>query len=377
MLRLMSMFAGNSVGASPAQTRVAVSSHQQGQPPMIARPFIVPASLSSPVLLFRCMSTKPHTYYDALVNWPAANGNSLLHDRIKNCYTSDGVVDFGVVDTLIDEVGLDAVKAMSIIVNNDGRLPVHLLANLPFSACERDKHSKLYQKMYDLMQSYPVIGLNDQLDIDAINRRINLDNDDQVRTVLTIIVEAVNLTRNEISCSNTHPSYNELDSNRKRRIDDAIGKTRANGGRGSIPLTDEMLARAAASAKRFAHGNCHEYSCVLAEHLVKQLPEISVEIVMVKYGDHAFVVVGRDQQSDIATPETWGANTIVCDAWVGDVYRANELDKRLLTSSFISMSSGEDLRVLKSYNPKYHGLRLIYSANAQTAACSPRNRRQA
>lgn len=363
----MTMFAGNSAGASAMQTRVAMESQQQ----VLARPFVAPATLSSPVLFSRRMSTKQHSYYDALVKWPAAKGDSLLHDRINKCYSSDGKIDFTVVDTLIDEVGLDAVRAMSIIVNNDGRLPVHLIANLPFNACERDKHKMLYHKMYDLMTSYPVTGLSDQLDIDVINRQINLDHDEQLENYLCVVVEAVNQTRKEISYSNTHPSFNGLDDNRKSDINDTMRKMRASAGHGSVPLTAEMITRAAVSAKQFSHGNCHEYSCVLAEHLMKQLPELTVEIVKIKYGDHAFVVIGRDQDSDIASPETWGANAIVCDAWTGDVYKASELHKRLLTSSFISTNSGEDLRVLKSYNPEFHRLQLIFSSIGQAPVCNP------
>jgi len=41
--------------------------------------------------------------------------------------------------------------------------------------------------------------------------------------------------------------------------------------------------------------------------------------------DHAFVIIGRDNYSNIEDQDTWGENTVICDAWAERSYKASEL----------------------------------------------------
>lgn len=349
MLRLASIFAGNSSESSVSRLT---------QKPIL---FAYP-QMWQPVLFSKRFSTIENKdgYYAVLQKWSAPKGNTLLHERINHCYSSDGAIDFSVVDKLIDEIGSDAAAAMSIVVNDDGKLPVHLLADLPFDASKRDKFTKLYDKMYALMKLYPVKSLKSSVDVPLVN-------DDEMNNHLRVIVDAVNQTRSEISYSNTHPSYNDIADDFKKVIDGGIREIRASGHQMTISKMAEVT-------REFAFGNCHEYCYVLMDKLMQKLPAVSVEMVRVCKGDHVVVVVGRDRKSDIENPQTWVQQAIVCDAWVGDVYMSSELNKRLHTASLITMGSGQDMRVLKSYNPRFHCLQPYHPRHCEESQVTRQSR---
>lgn len=70
-------------------------------------------------------------------------------------------------------------------------------------------------------------------------------------------------------------------------------------------------------------GNCYEQANLAFDYLVKQ--GISpVELFSMIYGDHVFVVIGRNPNTNAADPTTWNADAIICDPWAGEVYSAKD-----------------------------------------------------
>jgi hypothetical protein len=52
-----------------------------------------------------------------------------------------------------------------------------------------------------------------------------------------------------------------------------------------------------------------------------------VDIYRILGGDHCFLVIGRDLNSDPSDPETWGPHTMICDPWSKKSFPVSELYK--------------------------------------------------
>ena len=90
----------------------------------------------------------------------------------------------------------------------------------------------------------------------------------------------------------------------------------------------------ARDAERAGCGNCGEQAAVAWTWLVDQKGIAPVDyMVNEREGDynsnHAFVVIGRKEGSDLQEPSTWGRNAAVCDPWANKCYLASELKKKM------------------------------------------------
>ncbi|KTC86439.1 hypothetical protein [Legionella brunensis] len=85
------------------------------------------------------------------------------------------------------------------------------------------------------------------------------------------------------------------------------------------------MKRHVKGSKLFSAGKCGEYSFLILNYLRKN--NIDAEYFSIKNGDHAFIVMGREPNSDPNDPSTWGKNAVVCDGLSGECYRA--LDENL------------------------------------------------
>ena len=74
--------------------------------------------------------------------------------------------------------------------------------------------------------------------------------------------------------------------------------------------------------KQFSVGNCGEYASLVMNHLRKQAIT-QAEYFYIIDGDHAFVVIGRQENSNPEDPDTWGPDAVICDAWLDQIYPAS------------------------------------------------------
>ncbi len=84
------------------------------------------------------------------------------------------------------------------------------------------------------------------------------------------------------------------------------------------------LRAIASESEKAGCGNCAEQSAIafiyLYDRAVRPLD------YMIRQGvDHAFIVIGREEGSDINDYNTWGVNAIVCDPWAEKSYSVNEI----------------------------------------------------
>lgn len=96
----------------------------------------------------------------------------------------------------------------------------------------------------------------------------------------------------------------------------------------------EKIESIAKNAVKFGIGNCYELACLalvlLGEHHCDDLSDttsmnnILVEMFKTQEGDHAFLVIGRDRQSQFNDINSWGTEVLILDPWMGEVVDVSE-----------------------------------------------------
>ena len=89
-------------------------------------------------------------------------------------------------------------------------------------------------------------------------------------------------------------------------------------------VTLQSIGEIAAKAQEAGCGNCEEFSAV-AFILLYDKRVFPLDFYRLQGGNHAFVVLGKAAGSSDADPAAWGADAVVCDAWLGKVYGAAQL----------------------------------------------------
>ncbi|MCL2161232.1 MAG: DUF4157 domain-containing protein [Betaproteobacteria bacterium] len=85
---------------------------------------------------------------------------------------------------------------------------------------------------------------------------------------------------------------------------------------------EEQIRKVARIATLNGCGNCAEQSFIALLYLADQgVRPVEVFAFKMDIPDHAYVVIGRQQNSEIDKPETWGDKAFICDPWYGRVYR--------------------------------------------------------
>lgn len=92
-----------------------------------------------------------------------------------------------------------------------------------------------------------------------------------------------------------------------------------------------LVKEIAQLARQKQCGNCGEMAC-LAFVTLMDSKVAPLDILSLTHGDHAFVVIGRDANSDLNKPDTWGNQSVICDPWQHRAYPAAAM--RLLMTVF-------------------------------------------
>lgn len=77
-------------------------------------------------------------------------------------------------------------------------------------------------------------------------------------------------------------------------------------------------------AKKFFIGNCDVLAFLAFEYFLLNCPQIHSEVFYIGNGDHVFLVVGRNKDSDPRNPKTWGNNAYICDPWGDFICKAKD-----------------------------------------------------
>jgi hypothetical protein len=83
---------------------------------------------------------------------------------------------------------------------------------------------------------------------------------------------------------------------------------------------EKIIEKIAAFSQHTKVGNCEQMACLAFVFLKELIPQKSIELVTTD--NHMFVVIGRNQKSDIANPATYGSEAVICDPWARRSYKA-------------------------------------------------------
>lgn len=126
----------------------------------------------------------------------------------------------------------------------------------------------------------------------------------------------------------------------------------------TLKLQKQFLFTAVQSyyAEKYSLGNCSELSAGAFMYLFKKSTDCPVEIFRIKDKDfslysHAFLVMGRDQKSDLKDYKTW--NAVICDPWARRCYPSSDFAKKMCNYEGCDSDHNPKLR---KYDPKQHDL---------------------
>lgn len=113
----------------------------------------------------------------------------------------------------------------------------------------------------------------------------------------------------------------------------------------------------------FKAGNCQEQATVAYKFLSNK-GIYPLEICRIEGGNHVFVIIGRNQNSNIKDPSTWGKNTVICDPWSKN-YHATDY-KQWLKQMGKSPELIKNLAVIQSRQPS--PLSYLISSSIESAS---------
>jgi hypothetical protein len=112
--------------------------------------------------------------------------------------------------------------------------------------------------------------------------------------------------------------------------------------------SDKSLKSNVEKIIKYKTGNCDEMSKVGYYVARDNAP---VEIVKIRGGDHIFLIIGRNQASQLSDYKNWGSQAAICDVWTGAYYPASEIEKYLL--DYVELMRWDNMQwtVVRNFNP--------------------------
>ncbi|QBR83742.1 hypothetical protein E3983_04850 [Legionella israelensis] len=114
-------------------------------------------------------------------------------------------------------------------------------------------------------------------------------------------------------------------------------------------------------SNKLSIGNCGELAYQALDYFLTET-DFRAEVYHIVNGDHVFLVVNRDPNSDPAKPETWGSEAFICDPWANKVFNASDYQSEL--KNYYGNSGFEapryepyaELCNTEAFNPEKHSL---------------------
>jgi len=103
-------------------------------------------------------------------------------------------------------------------------------------------------------------------------------------------------------------------------------------------------------SSKYSLGNCEEMAFQALDYILNNVHfNINAEVYWLGNGDHAFLVINRDQCSNPRDPKTWGAAAVFCDPWADKVFNAKEY--LLNVKNFYRYGN---INAINGFNPSKH-----------------------
>lgn len=306
------------------------------------------------------------------------DGDTALHSLVRNLNSSKEITQF------VEMMGEEQSSIMAKTVNNKGEIPFDLVKKLNINQKEK---TIINSMLLDLASKNNLKKLSESINLSDVIKQYEA-NGPLTAAQLANLEEAcviTNLVRQIIVESTTHPqtTHSYEKNNQLQNLMDSlkmstqqqekqilynngqpyrITKLTYNGFEVELPKTVgyEFIANRVKPFEDNHLANCEWYSYIALKLLVLRNDyRLNGEIYGIENGDHVFLVIGRDPNSDPDKPETWGPKAVICDAWAGNIFLATEINTKLTTYRSLFLGVGADTKIyniISSYNSNYHEL---------------------
>lgn len=309
------------------------------------------------------------------------NNNTALHLLVLECCRTvyhfasrtDAIEAIKRISTLIDEVGLDAANAMALTVNDTGQTPIQLLIDESVDPKNTRltviKYNAMFTKLLRLMNRRSHRPITETLSLQAVfdSASINKGLSDNLKRNLIIGTYITNTARGLLTDSSTHPQFNNYPVKKQDDITTNITIMRDNMLFARKPGDDPIDFRNSLAINN-GIGNCMEYAIFAFAEMRRLKFGIRAEIIYISNGNHVFLVLDRLKDSDLQNPASWGYNAVICDAWSGEVYPAEDLLQRFATLLSLefqkkinrreTLSKPKQINSITSYNSRFHKIKV-------------------
>jgi hypothetical protein len=280
-------------------------------------------------------------------------GDTELHALARHCLDPKEIEDF------ILKHGEEHAAKMAKTINKRGDLPLDIIQRRRLSA---DLKNTLAAKIGGLTVQQVIWPLKYEVDVSKTISEYHLTAKDLLYQNLMVAAEIANYARTIILGSSTHPESNLYETDIYNEVDELIDIMRNESDQAAKRYHMDVLTKlyyAVQLIQEYRVGNCGEFCYIVATKL-QQSYKMGSEIYSIINGDHCFVVLGRDPYSNPVDYRTWGKNAIVCDAWSGEVYPAEEIAQRL--GNYINIRVNYSYHsIVTTFNPFFHQLKMAYS----------------
>jgi hypothetical protein len=127
-----------------------------------------------------------------------------------------------------------------------------------------------------------------------------------------------------------------------------------------LPKTIYDYEKVISISSKYSLGNCSELAMQAMDYLLtlENADSINAEIIGIYggRGDHVFLVIGRELNSDLNDINSWGEHAVICDPWTNEVYPTVEALGRLQAYYRIFYPDGTSKNQLLNYDPDIHSL---------------------
>lgn len=246
---------------------------------------------------------------------------------------SEKNISSGRKDLIIKDAPSDIYEKLKILdTDNDGRVSLDEVKNLKMMVKTNQitvKEAREALNAAQLLMSTKELGGK----VEGISSSKNLSqarteviehftNKNSHQDNLDHAQEALSYTLNQnIAASNKYRGISEGARSTLALAPNAVARIVSGNALSGIDSV-ESAESAASVARTMGYGNCQEQACVAAVRL-KEKGVQNVEVM--GKPNHAFVVIGRDPNSDPSNPSTWGNKAVVCDPWYEEFYSAKDI----------------------------------------------------
>lgn len=273
-------------------------------------------------------------------------GNNLLHRMVDNRAKP------ALFHTLIRVLGDDVVSDMACMINTQNLLPGDML---PFDDIT-DEVREIRALLQPLAQwRLPIKKPYEFIQTDDVLQEYAVSPDSQLGRNLDLACMVFNQTRARNIRSSTHPMA-DITGDERLRLQDRTEALRKRCDDGSLSGGLSLLVasnpyhlfgdpkralvkRVAVAAEEEGVGNCHEQACIAYTIARDSDAGVAAQMYIIHPGDHMFLVLGS------------GAERVVCDPWVGEVFPLSHAAYRLCDFAVRRNRDGSETNRLLHFNP--------------------------